>query len=1020
MPHEVTVSMPPHLPPYVPLRVRSNYSLLSGASSIDAMLDRASRTGICTLALTDENNLYGAVPFFRKARERGVRPILGAIVDDPEGQAVLLVRNATGYANLCRILSRRHLDGDFSFVRAVAAHQAGLYVLASDAALVTALAAHLDCGALWAEILRPAASVSAERRLIETAGRRGIGIVASCDVCMADEPDRDLHALLSAMREGTVYAGEHASRAGHLRSPGKFARLFRDLPEAVAATRVIADGCRFDLLAREPVFPRLPGDSAAKLRSAAASGARTRYGKLSGKVRARLDREFELIARLGFADYFLVVADIVRHARELGTPVAGRGSGASSLVAYALGITNVDPIRFHLPFERFLNEGRRDFPDLDIDFCWRLRDDVIDYVYRTYGGQHTAMVATYATMQPRLAFRESAKALGLSNQAITEVARKLARGLPRERWNTLPADPATVERALQFAGRLEGYPHHLSVHCGGVVITPDAISAHAPLQRAEKGVVITQYDKRGVEAVGLVKLDLLGNRALSSVSEAARLVKRTHVVELDPERLPERDTATEHLLASGDSLGVNQLESPAMRHLLRQIRPTDVRGLMQVLALIRPGAASLGSKEAFVRRARGLEPVPPIDHRLDSILRETHGLMLYEDDALFIASALAGLTLPEADRFRRAVTKCRSDEERLSLSKDFLGRCERNGTDARIAADLWVQMAKFNSYSFCRAHAASYARLAWANAYLKAHHPAEFWVAALNNNQSMYPHWVYAEEAKRAGVPVLLPCVNRSGMDFTLEDGVIRVGLGRVAEITERGRNSLLSNQPFDGLADLVARTELRIGEVESLVRAGALDFTRRSRPEMLLELNLSFKAAKALRGGGSLFRLPGIRLPTARPALRALHDYSDAEAWRDEWELLALSTGRHPVAWIRKALARNGVAPSRVIAESVSRRVRVAGIVTATRTTPTGRGDTMCFITLADEDGLFEVALFPPVYRRHRYMLAGGGIGPFVIEGRVESQYDALSVTAHRIEEFSRCRPMAKPQTSPAAPSFA
>ncbi|MHC4200875.1 MAG: PHP domain-containing protein, partial [Planctomycetota bacterium] len=425
---------------YSPLRVRSNWSLLSGASPVEALVGKAARSGMPALALTDECNLYGAVGFFEKAKERGIRPVLGCVLDGPEGEVVLLVRDETGYANLCELISARHLDERFSLASAIPEHQEGLFVLASDAPLLEVLAAKLGRGRLWCEVLRPTRSINAERRLLDTAKRFGLGVVASADVFFADAPDHELHEALVAMRTGcplpsgpgatdrptrSAQIGRvrcEAARTGYLRAPDEFARLFDDLPEAVHATREIAGACEFDLLARRPVFPKLAGDSASDLREQTLAGARERYGKLTSRVRSRLDEELGLIARLGFADYFLVVADIVRHARKLGTPVAGRGSGASSAVAYSLGITNVDPIRYHLPFARFLNEGRRDFPDLDIDFCWRLRDGVIDYVYRKHGDDHVAMIATYATMQPRLAFRESAKVLGLSNPVITKVA----------------------------------------------------------------------------------------------------------------------------------------------------------------------------------------------------------------------------------------------------------------------------------------------------------------------------------------------------------------------------------------------------------------------------------------------------------------------------------------------------------------------------------------------------------------------------------------------------------------------
>jgi len=1020
----------PEEPGYVPLRVRSNYSLLSGASHVGKMLDRAAEIGLGAIALTDENNLYGAPLFFESARERGIRPILGALVDDPPivggpraggggggggggRQAVLLVRDASGYASLCRVISRRMLEDDFSLERALSEKSAGLFILTPDLELAEALVGSAEPGSLWCELIRPGASVNAERRLLETARRLGLGVVASCDVYFADgaEPgDFDLHELLTAMAENTVLAEVARRLSGRrecfLRPGAQMARLFGDMPEALAATGRIAAGCDFDLLGRETVFPRL-GDggtgSAERLMTETLAGARRRYGEVGAAALSRIRRELDLITRLGFVDYFLVVADIVRHARSLGTPVAGRGSGASSIVAYSLGVTNVDPLKYNLPFERFLNAGRRDFPDLDIDFCWRLRDDVIDYVYETYGDDRVAMIATYATCQPRLAFREVAKALGLSSEDITTIADRLRAGMPRSRWRTLPAEPGTIDRIYDLAGRIEGFPHHLSVHCGGVVITPGAISRHAPLQRAEKGVVITQYDKDGVEAVGLVKLDLLGNRALSTTAEAMRLLGDRGV---DPEAVPDGEPRTVTGLAAGDTVGVNQLESPAMRHLLRQLRPRNIRQVMQVLALIRPGAASLGMKEEYVRRARGVSPVRPLDERLDGILGETHGIMLYEDDALLVAAAIAGLSVVDADRFRRAVTKCRNDDERLRLSRDFLCRCRENGVDSELARDLWVQMSKFNSYSFCRAHAASYARLAWANAWLKAHHPPEFWTAALNNNQSMYPKWVYVEEAKRAGVPLLLPCVNRSGVEFVLESGgggAIRTGLGRVRGLSERAVDSIISGRttgagggPFEGVLDLVARTCVKIAEAENLVRCGALDCTGRSRPEMMLDLHTDFESAKALRGRMELVRFT----PESTAVGARLDDYSAAQKRSDEWELVELFVGPHPMAPFRRALSGGGaVFGSEAAACRPGKPVTVAGLAAAGRSTRTATGERMCFITLSDESGLTEVTLFPAVYKRHRLEMVEAGLGPFVIEGVIESQYDALSVTAGRVE---------------------
>jgi len=983
------------------LRLRSNYSLLSGASSIDSLLALAAEWGVPALALTDQNNLYGAVSFFERARHYGIRPILGAILDAPDGEVVLLVENHRGYANLCRLISARQLDAGFLLSAALPERQEGLIALVPGGGLLDRLAPDMDAGRLWLELIRPARGINSEREKLRAAKRLGLSVVASCDVFLARPEGFELHAALAAMRANDLLEAVRprvASRIeAYMRSPGEMAALFSDVPDALAATARVAARCDFDLLALEKVFPRLPGDSAAQLRAEALEGAGHRYAKRGGRFGSRFEREMGLIVRKGFADYFLVVADIVRHARALGTPVAGRGSGASSLVAYCLGITNVDPLVLDLPFERFLNEGRLDYPDLDIDFCWRLRDEVIDYVYRKYGADHVAMIATYATMQPRLAFRETGRILGISNPLITRVEKRLRSGRPD--LGGIPVEGEVLQRALHLAGRLEGFPHHLSVHCGGVVITPGPICGHAPLQRAEKGVVITQYDKDAVEVAGLVKLDLLGNRALSSASEAIRLLGGRGVSVPDPEGLPDGDPRTVELLSRGETVGVNQLESPAMRQLVAQIGPRGVRGLMQVLALIRPGAASLGMKEEFVRRARGRSPVPEIDPRLEGILGNTSGIMLYEDDVLLVAVALTGLDAAAADRFRRAVTKCRSDAERLELSREFLARCRENGVDVEFAADLWVQMAKFNSYSFCRAHAASYARLAWTNAWLKAHHPAEFWMGALNNNASMYPSWVYVEEARRAGVGVLLPCVNRSGREFLLEEGSIRTGLGRVRGLSRRAIASILRERPFADLADFLARAELRVTEAGDLVRCGALDFTARSRPEMLLEVHATFPSARKLAGAGGLFR------ESVKPALRAeLGDYRPVEKMRHEWELLELWPRRHPLFALRRTIRRLRAASSADLPQLAGCGVRLIGIAAAGRTARTEGGDLMGFMSLSDEAGLFEVTLFPEIWRRSRRLLTEAGLGPFLVEGKVEAQCGAVSVAVESIEPLKNC----------------
>jgi DNA polymerase III alpha subunit len=478
-------------------------------------------------------------------------------------------------------------------------------------------------------------------------------------------------------------------------------------------------------------------------------------------------------------------------------------------------------------------------------------------------------------------------------------------------------------------------------------------------------VIVTQYDKDTVEAAGLVKIDLLGNRALSTIRETVEIVERTEGLRLDVERLPV-DAPSLALLRDARTLGCNQLESPAMRSLIRMMRPTDARGLMKALALIRPGAASCGMKEAFVRRERGLEPVPP-----RGLLPDTHEIMLYEDDAMLVASALTGLSLAEGDRFRRRVQKLRTDEERVAVSREFLSLAVAHGTDPAVAKDLWIQMAKFTEFSFCRAHAASYGVLAWASVWLAAHHPVAHWVAALNNNQGLYDARVYLEQAKREGIAVRLPCAQKSGLEFSEEGGAIRVGFSRIYGIEQREVAQILEARPFSSLGDFLARTKISKPSLRNLVLCGALDWTGLPRPQILMY-------ARA-RGGA----VPPIR------------DFSEEEKVARELEILGLSARRHILSY----LAPPRDFDSRALEASAGKRVRLLGIMATSRIAETAKSEPMEFVTMEDEHGLFEVVLFPQVFRRCRAYI--GTLGPYEVIGKVETRYDVTVVTAESVRPF-------------------
>ncbi len=1013
-----------------PLHVRSGFSAVRGCLSLERLVAAAAEMGHDHLALTDVNNLCAAPRFWRLASEAGLRPIIGAEIrmdgfvnkdandqlpcslkpaglaakstcpgfsDAPwDSNVVALVESDSGYENICRLLTRMHCNEAFDASMAPASLAEfcdGLCLLVDSPASARAM----QTGGVPRERIFLAVDPSAQTdrqlgRLLRLADTSGLAIAATGKAMFGSPGDYELAKLLAAIRLGrtidNVPSGEVPHRNAFLRSGYELARQLTtaNLAKAIAGNREIVRRCEgFRLLPRRNVFPSFdpPDGSEARdfLRKLCRDGIASRYGRGDERIERRLARELDLIERRGLSEYFLVVWDIVQYARRRGAPVAGRGSGASSLVAYLLGITNVCPLALDIPFERFLNERRSDFPDLDIDFCWRIRDEVIDYALGRWGKQRTAMVCTHNKFQQRSAFRETAKAFGLSSEQISRIE---------------PADGAMdtrLGRVGQLARRLVGLLHNLSVHPGGIVIAPGGMARHVPVQPSPKGVPITQYDKHGVEDIGLVKIDLLGNRSLSTIRCACDLIARNRGQTVDIERLPADDAATVRLLREADTVGCNQIESPAMRHLMLALRPDSIEELMKALALIRPGASNIGMKEEFIRRRLGLSPVPESIPAIDAILGRTHGVMLYEDDVMLVAAAMMGTGLAEGDHFRKAVQKCRDDTRRLELSRRFISRCVANGIDIDLAKGMWVQMAKFNAYSFCRAHAASYAMLAYTSAYLKAHWPAEYWTACLNNNQSMYHPRVYVEQAKRAGVRFMRPDVNRSQAEYSMARGAIILGLGIVAGLGPGGAGNILATRrrggDFASLTDMLARTRLGREEARAIVQCGAADALGATRPRLMMELNL-FYSLRPHRASGQAAML------ASRPTIPdMLDDYNPTRKYAEERKILGVSVREHIMALYRPMLAAMVDADSRNLARLVGQRVQIAGVVEAQRICRTNSGQTMAFLTLDDEWGLFEATLFPSVCAAVGPMES---YGPYVIDGIVEKKYGSITVTARRV----------------------
>ncbi|MGK0219273.1 MAG: DNA polymerase-3 subunit alpha, partial [Planctomycetota bacterium] len=667
-------------------------------------------------------------------------------------------------------------------------------------------------------------------------------------------------------------------------------------PASVARTRLVAEACRYTPPLGGVLFPEveLAADESpySKLCALAIAGAQQRFRPLRPEVLRRLDYELATIQRLGFAPYFLLVHRIARFAAEQAIPSVGRGSAADSLVAYCLRLTDADPFRYRLPFERFLNPSRKDRPDIDLDFCWRRRDEVLEHVFELFGHERTAMICTLNRFGLRSAFREAALAHGIPPAEINPWSGRLPHFLvnpedfaeeqsgdttkQRTTQHSLPSalarnplalalaalpeahgfpfEDERFQRTLQSAAQLLDTPRHFGLHPGGVVVSPGPVTDFVPCQRSAKGPIVTQLDKNGVEAVGLVKMDLLGNRALTTLADTLDLL-RARGIEVDLESLPENDAGTAASLSEGRTLGCFQIESPGMRHLLQQMDARDMDAVIQAVALIRPGPAQSGMKDAYVRRARGLEAPTPPHPRLADVLWDTHGVMLYQEDVMQCAARVAGMDLAEADQLRRALQK-RRIHELGPLHERFMAGCSAQGVAEAEASHVWDLAANFASFAFCKAHAVTYGRIAYRAAWLKTHHPAEYMTAFLLSETGYFAQRVYVEEARRLGVSILPPDVNRSGLGFSLDaSGGLRVGLAQAKGLTQRTLEAVLAARkeaPFLSLPDFLARTGARKDETLTLIRCGAFDAFDRTRPELAWRLHLlTSPQQKAPRGAG-------------------------------------------------------------------------------------------------------------------------------------------------------------------------
>ncbi|MGQ0605316.1 MAG: DNA polymerase III subunit alpha, partial [Anaerolineales bacterium] len=751
----------------------------------------------------------------------------------------------------------------------------------------------------------------------------------------------------------------------------------------------------FELPLGQPHYPEIKlrlGQTAPKvLCEKAYAGARDAYGELTPEITARLDHELSVIGERGYAPLFLIMEDVLGYARRTGVPISSRGSAASSLVAHCLGLTAPDPLRLNLYFERFLNPARSTPPDIDTDLCSRRREQVLRYVFDAYGADRVAMVATIVRFRERSALREVAKAYGLAPKEVSE----LAEALP-EYWYRNPAEYKRAKRDDPFAVLRERYrspvhhaifydaaqliklPRHLSVHPGGVVITPGPITDRVATQPASNGVTITQFDMDAVERLGLIKMDLLGIRGLTVVGDVAEVLRTR-----EPQRWREpldaldsitnEDSATRELVLAARTIGCFQIESPGMRATLREINAQSIDDLMTALALYRPGPIVGGMKAAFVRRHLGKEKVEHIHPALTSLLDDTFGVVLYQEQVLRIAHSLAGMSMADADLLRRAMSHFDPGERMKTLRARFIaGAQQHSGVPPDVGARVWELMAAFAGYGFPKAHAASYAIVAWRAAWCKAHVPAEFMAAVLANWGGYYSQRVYLTEARRMGLRIHPPHINHSRQEFSVvyDNGAphLYMGLNQVRDLTQRTQQSILRERPFHSLHDFLVRVDPRAQEVENLVRVGGFDGLGII-PALLRQLT-----TKDWQPGQ--FALFGVEDAGG-------DDWSPTEKVIAQNELLGASVSAHPLELVAEQL--NGTLTTVEAVARLGQRIKVAGMRQVWRKSRTARGEDIYFMTLEDLDGMLDVVIFGDVYRRHRNIISASA-GPYILEGLLET----------------------------------
>ncbi|MCH7762185.1 MAG: DNA polymerase III subunit alpha [Candidatus Marinimicrobia bacterium] len=973
------------------LNTHSIYSKMSGTATFQEILRRAKEFNFSHVAMTETNGMYGFIRFVQTAKDFGIQPIAGTNIITPGFDIILLAENQTGYENICRLLSMVHDEPKITIRTLFQKHQDGLFVLSHQQGTISELVKIFPSSHLFVE-LRPAIT---EQRAMKIAKQFGIDMVATGDVYFLEKSDQKSHKILRAIDKNATLSqltkDDIKDKYHYFCSEKEMIRRFPNSLEAINNAQYLAERCKTDWRYINTIFPEVSLKDTHRanrsLRTLVYEGAKVRFDTITDKIKHRIEYELELITQKGFSPYFLVVYDIVRQTKA----TIGRGSGAASIVSYCLFITQVDPIKYHLQFERFIHPERVDMPDIDIDFPWDERDDILDYVFKKYGLHRTAMVSSQVFLQPRSAIREVAKVYGLSNEEIKAVTKRIgyfAKKKDLARWIT--TDPRfkdldldeTLLEIIEQSEKIIGAFRVSSVHPGGVIIVPDEIRKYVPVLTAPKGVQIVEWEKDQVEDSGLLKIDLLGNRSLAVVRDTLRQIGLYRDKRMDYHTIqPNNDPKTEALMKSGKTMGIFYIESPATRLLLTKAGVVDFEHVVIYSSIIRPAANRYINLMLERIHGKPWELLHPDLH----FLNESYGIMVYEEQLSMTAREIAGFGYAESDYVRKAISRPALANKVPQWKRKFITGAENRGYSKELAETLWEMIESFSGYSFCKPHSASYAMLSFTCAYLKAHYPAEFLSSVITNQGGYYSTYAYLSEARRFGIEILRPNINRSERFYKGRKNQIRLGFMAINRLHKNAINEILDERKagdFSSLSDFLLRTDLELSDLMALTNAGCFTELEPKRTHR----EIAFKVA--------CYKLDSDENESLQPSTPN-GDLTDIQKRELEMESFGFPISEHPLEPYFSTF-KNKVKKAKDIPKFAGQTINLLGVYITRKVTATKKREPMEFVTFEDETDIYECVMFPKPFKQYGDLLNWEQL--FILRGKVEESFGVFTVTIEKL----------------------